>query len=114
MLPYTNEVPHRKGVCRSGSEAPCILNLGAIWRCVVSFTSRPLYSMEMSNRYPLNMLGGSHSLSGCSGEERNLLALPPMKSRFLACTPIAGHCADRGILVTENTSTRDLRFKQRF
>lgn len=114
MLPYNNEVPHRKGVCRSGSVAPCILNLGASWRCVVSFTFRPLYSREMSNRYTLNTLGGSQSLSGCFGEERNLLALPPMKSRFLACAPIAGHCADRAILVAENTPTRDLRFKQRF
>lgn len=96
------------------SVAPCILNLGANWRCVVSFTSRPLYSREMSNRYPLNTLGGPQSLSGCFGEERNLLAMPPMKSRFLACTPIAGHCADRAILVTENTSARDLRFKKRF
>ena len=113
MLPHNNEVPHRKGVCRSGSIAPCILNLGSSWRCVVSFTSRPLYSGEMSNRYPLNMLGGSQRLSGFFGEERNLLALPPTKSQFLACTPIAGHCADRAILVTENTPTRDLRFKER-
>ena len=114
MLPFTNEVPHSKGVCREGSRAPCILNLDASWRCVVSFTSRPPYSREMSNRYPLNTLDGSQSLSGCFGEEGNLLALPPFKSRFLPCTPITGHCADRAILVTENTSTRDLRFKQRF
>jgi len=26
--------------------APCILNLGARWRRVVSFTPRPLYSRE--------------------------------------------------------------------
>jgi hypothetical protein len=27
----------------SGSIAPCILDVGTIWMCVVSFTARPLY-----------------------------------------------------------------------
>jgi hypothetical protein len=39
-----------------GSEgiAPCILNLGTIWRRVVSFTNRPVCRRGKNARYPLN------------------------------------------------------------
>jgi hypothetical protein len=44
--------------------APRILNLGAKWRLVVSFTPRPLYSRGKNTRYALDTrLGGPQSQS---------------------------------------------------
>jgi hypothetical protein len=49
------------------------LNLGTIWRWVISFTPRPLYSWGKSLRYPLDIwLGGPQSRSGRRGEDEIL------------------------------------------
>jgi hypothetical protein len=62
--------------------APCILTLGTRWRCVVSFTTWPLYPRRKSSRYPLNRrVGGPQSRSGRSGEEKKYLSLPGIESR---------------------------------
>jgi hypothetical protein len=56
----------------SGGIAPIILDLGARWTLVVSFTHRPLYPQGKSIWYPLGRrLGGSQSRSGRGGEEKN-------------------------------------------
>jgi hypothetical protein len=53
------------------SIAPRILNLSTKWRRVVSFTPRPLYSLEKSPWCPLDRrLGGPKSRSGRGGEEK--------------------------------------------
>jgi hypothetical protein len=45
-----------------------IFDLGTIWRLVVSFTPRPHYPRENSQRYLLDrMLNGSQRRSGCYG-----------------------------------------------
>jgi hypothetical protein len=53
----------------SGGIAPLIPDLGTGWRCVVSFTHRPLYSQGNSPWYPLDRrLCGPQSRSGRGGE----------------------------------------------
>jgi hypothetical protein len=48
---------------------PLALDLATSWRGVVSFTSRLLYPLGMSPRYPPNRgLGGPKFLSGPYGE----------------------------------------------
>jgi hypothetical protein len=74
----------------SGGIAPCILDLGTNWRCVVSFTPRPLYAQGKSPWYPLDMrLGGPPCQSEHSGEEKNSQALPGLE--LLIFQPIAQH-----------------------
>jgi hypothetical protein len=52
-------------------------DLGARWRCVVSFTPRPLYPQGKSPWYPLDRrLGGPQSRSGRGGEEKNFQSQP--------------------------------------
>ena len=46
-----------------------------------SFTPRPLYSWWRNLRYALSWLCGSHSRSGCFGEEEGLLPLPRIDPR---------------------------------
>jgi hypothetical protein len=68
-----------------GSEgiAPRILNLGTLWRLVVSFTPRPLYPRNPP-RYPLNRkLGGPQSKFGRSGEEKKPLLLSGIEPHSL-------------------------------
>jgi hypothetical protein len=67
-----------------------ILDLGSRWRLVVSFTPRPLYSHEKSQRYPLNWrLDGSRtSLDGA--EKRKSLA--PARNRTPVVQPVARDC----------------------
>jgi hypothetical protein len=49
------------------------------------FTHRQLYLWRKSPYCPLNRRqGGPQSRSGC-GEEKNLLSLPEIKTRFLDC-----------------------------
>jgi hypothetical protein len=49
------------------------LNLGPIWRKLVSFTCCSLLPWENNPHYPLNNgLGGSQSRSGCYGEKKSL------------------------------------------
>jgi hypothetical protein len=57
---------------RSGSIAPRILNLGAGWKWVISFTPRPFYLPGKENRrYSLDRrLGGPQSRSQSDGEEK--------------------------------------------
>jgi hypothetical protein len=57
----------------SGCIEPHFLDLGTIWRWVVSFTFQPLYSWGKSRRYPFDRrLGGPQSRSGQRGEEKIL------------------------------------------
>jgi hypothetical protein len=49
--------------------APRILDLGTRWRCVVSFTHRPLYLQGQSTRFTLDKRpGGPKSRSGRGGK----------------------------------------------
>jgi hypothetical protein len=62
----------------SGGTAPGILNLGTRWRCVVSFTARPLYPGGKSPCYPLHR--------GCVGPRVGLDAVEKrMLSRHCPC-----------------------------
>jgi len=54
----------------SGGIALLIPDLAIRWRCVVSFTPRPLYAQGKSPWYPLDRLAGSQSRSGHGGRER--------------------------------------------
>jgi len=57
---------------KSGGIAPCLLNLGARWRCVIRFMPWLPYPWGKSCWYPLGRkLGGPHSWCGCGGEEKN-------------------------------------------
>jgi len=48
----------------SGGITPRILDLGTRWRCVFSFTHRPLYPQGKSSGYPLDRrLGGPQSVA---------------------------------------------------
>jgi len=48
--------------------APRVLDLGARWRWVDSFTPRPLYPPGKEPQYPMDRrLGGPQSWSGCGG-----------------------------------------------
>jgi hypothetical protein len=56
----------------SGGVAPRILDLGARWRWVVSFTPQPLKPQGKSPWYQLvRRLGGTLNSSGHGGEEKN-------------------------------------------
>jgi hypothetical protein len=62
FVPILFETEHHamKAYKGSGCIAPSILDLGARWRRVVSFTSRPLYPQGKSTWCPLDRrLGGS-------------------------------------------------------
>jgi hypothetical protein len=57
-----------------------LFDRGTIWRCVVSFTSRPLYPKGKSPRHPLDRrLGGPQSQSGHGVEKKNSQS-PPRES----------------------------------
>jgi hypothetical protein len=92
----TNYALRHEDVWRSECIDPCILVLGTGWRCVVSFTVRPLYPRGMGNRYPLDWrLGGPQNRSGRRGEEQNLAptrtrnATQPPKPVARLCTNCA-------------------------
>jgi hypothetical protein len=66
----------------SGGIAPCIINLVARWRWVVSFTPRRLYPRGENRRYPLvRRLGGPQSQFGRGGKEKNFQPLPGIEPR---------------------------------
>jgi len=55
----------------SGGITPRVLNLGARWRLVVSFTSRPLHPLGKNARYPFDWrLGGPQSRCGRGVEKK--------------------------------------------
>jgi hypothetical protein len=65
-----------KTYCGSGDIALRSLDIGTIWRWVVSFTPRPLYPQGKSSCYPLDRsLGVLQSCSGRGGEEK--ISQPP-------------------------------------
>jgi hypothetical protein len=73
--------PRHEGVLWSGGIAPRILDFGTRWRCVVSFTPRPIYPQGNSLRYPLDRrLDGPQSRSGRGGEEKNSHPLPGLET----------------------------------
>jgi len=66
-----NYVPCREDVCEDRGIAPCILNLGTVWRWEVSSTHRPLYSRGKRPLYPSDRrLGGPQSSFGRGGKEK--------------------------------------------
>jgi hypothetical protein len=74
----------------NGSIPPHILDLDNGWIWAVSFTPRPLYPQGKSPGYPLDRrLGGPHSQSGRSDEEKNSQSLPGLE------LPIIQHVAQR-------------------
>jgi hypothetical protein len=59
-------------LCGTGHVDPRILDLGTIWRWVVSFTSWLLYPRGKRPRYPLHRsLGAPQNRSERSGDEKN-------------------------------------------
>jgi hypothetical protein len=65
-------------------------DLGTGWRCVDSFTPRPLYPQGKISWYPLyRRLGRPQSRSGCGGEEKNSQALLGIEP--LIILPVAQH-----------------------
>jgi hypothetical protein len=68
---------HHKGIHGSAGTAPLILNLGNMWKCVVSFMLWPLYPQENSPWYPQNRtLGGPQSWSRHLRRREKSLAFP--------------------------------------
>jgi hypothetical protein len=85
-----NTEPRREGVLGSGGIAPRILDLGTIWRWVVSFTPRPFHLQGKNAWYPLDrMLGGTQSRSGRGGEDKNSQPLPGLEHSIIQ--PVAKH-----------------------
>jgi len=61
----------------SAGIAPRSLDFSIIWRWVVSFTPRLLYSERKNPWYPLDRrLGGPQNRSGRGGEEKNSKSSP--------------------------------------
>jgi hypothetical protein len=70
----------------SGGIVPCILNLGARWRQVVSFMHSLIYFWEKSLQYLLDRgLGAPQSWSGHIGEEKNI----PTSNQIPVVQPVA-------------------------
>jgi hypothetical protein len=72
-----------------GGTDPHILNLGIIWRRVVSFTTRALYPRGRNPKLD-RRLGGTHRRSGRGGEEKKsspLVVQPVTQSVYLLSYP---------------------------
>jgi hypothetical protein len=77
---------------------PHFLDFGTSWRCVVSFTPRPLYPRDKSLRYPLDRrLGGPHSRFGRHKEEKYSSAYRDSNSDPLVVQPVVSRYTDYGI-----------------
>jgi hypothetical protein len=75
----------------SGYVTQRILDLGTIWRRVVSFTPRPLYLQGKRPWYQLDWrLGGPLCRSGRGGEEKNSQSLPGLEPPIIQ--PVAQRC----------------------
>jgi hypothetical protein len=73
-----------------GGVAPRILDLGTIWRWVVSFTPRLLYPQGKSPLSPLGRrLGGPQRQCRRGGEEKNLQPLRESNPRTPIVKPVA-------------------------
>jgi hypothetical protein len=71
-LCFLTEHQAMKAYWGSGGITPRILDLGASWRLVISFTPLPLYPQGKRLWYPLaRRLGEPQSRSGRSGVEKN-------------------------------------------
>jgi hypothetical protein len=69
--------------------------LGTIWRCVISFTPRPLYPQGKSPWYPLDRrLGGPQSRSRSGGEEKNSQPRRESNPRTPIIQPVAQSYTD--------------------
>jgi hypothetical protein len=87
---HFNWAPRLEGVLGSGGIAPHILD-GTRWRCVVSFTTRPLYPHGKRPSYPLDRrLGGPQGRFGRCGEEINSHPLPGLEPPIVQ--PVAHRC----------------------
>jgi hypothetical protein len=58
--------------------------LGTSWKCVVSFTPRPLYPQKKSPRYPMYRRLGGPRAGLDDAERRNILPLPGLELRPLS------------------------------
>jgi hypothetical protein len=77
-----NQAPRHEEIWGSGGIAPRILNLGTIWRWVVSFTPRLLYPRGKRPQYPLDRrLGGTQSPAGRDGEDKKSLHIAGIEPR---------------------------------
>jgi hypothetical protein len=73
---------------RRGSGCICILDLGIIWRWVVSFTPRPLYPRVYSLWYPLSWLLHTYSrVQNCDHVATILSIIPSCICKPLVSTP---------------------------
>jgi hypothetical protein len=73
-----------KAYWRSGGIAPRNVDLGTIWRWVVSLMLRPLYPQGKIPWYLLDRrVGEPQSLSGHGGEEKNSQPLPGLESPII-------------------------------
>jgi hypothetical protein len=82
-----------------------ILDLGTVWRRVVSFTPRQLYPRGNRQHSPLDTrLGGPYSRSGCWGEEKyqDIAGI-----RILAVQPVARWYSN-GAIPTKSTVHKSL------
>jgi hypothetical protein len=74
---FGDEVKAYRG---SGGATPHILGLGTRWKCVVSFTHRPLYPQVKNLWYPLcRRLCEPQSRSGSGGEGKHSQPLPGLE-----------------------------------
>jgi hypothetical protein len=72
-LCLTNSALRHEGIWGSKCIDPGFLDLGTIWRSVVSFTPRALYPWAKSPRYPVDRrLGRPQNWSALCGEEKIL------------------------------------------
>jgi hypothetical protein len=89
-LCLTNYTQHHKGVWGSGCIDPYVLDLGASWRWVISFTHRSLYPQGKSPRYPLDRrLGGPQNRPARSGE--NSWPYRDSNSEASVVQPVSSH-----------------------
>jgi hypothetical protein len=94
-------------------EVHSFFDLGARWRCVVSFTPRPLSPQGKSPWYPMyRRLDGPQSRSGRGGEEKNSHPHRESNPRTPIIQPVAHRYTDWAItaLVSDLINHKDYRF----
>jgi hypothetical protein len=89
-------VQQHEDIWGSGGTAPSIINIDTNWWGAMSFTPRPLYRRVNSIRYALKRkLTVSQSRSGQLTEDKKLLSLPDIETRFIKSpSPSPSHYTD--------------------
>jgi hypothetical protein len=76
--------------------APDTLRIGDRWKCMISFTSRPLNLRGKSGRHTLNKrLGGPQVWSEPLKEQKYFLPLSVIEAKSIGFTAAASHYIDR-------------------